>query len=295
MTEQELTALLERAAARTPVKAVPWDEIVSEGQGQLTNRRPLLLASVVTVTALAVVGVVVTEQTLGGLRSDEAPLSSPSSSASDLPEVPSGMRLVGKGRIVVAVSETWTTEVGGCYDLPLQNRVFFPSDKNPSCAGVRPPNTSSVQFYDSRSRSVTGLVNEAVVPAEINGVSVLSEPTQPTGGAGVVEGVIVVPSEHLLVWVDSPDEEVVTGVLNSITNLPEGYIAIPSAEGTWEATRNAMLEAGLEVSVTRTDVFFNGVEAGDVVKTVPAIGSVVEDGSSVAITVAGFTKADWNG
>lgn len=298
MNEQELTTLLERAAARTPIKAVPWDEITSEGQTPPTHRRPLLLLSVVTLTALAVLGVVFTQQMWGGAPPAEAPLASPTSSPSDLPVAPPGMRLVGRGSIVVAVPEGWATEIGGCYDLPFQNRVFFPSDADLvhfSCAGLRPPNTSSVQFYDSRSRSVTGLVNDAVLPDEVNGVSVLRTPLEPGGAADVIEGVIVVPSEHLLIWVDSPDVEVVKDILNSVASLPEGYVAIPSAQGTWKMTRDEMVQAGLEVSVIGTDEWLNGARRGDITQTDPSLGSVVRKGSSVEMMVLGFANGGWTG
>lgn len=295
MNEQDLTQLLERAAARAPIKALALDEITSEGQSLPPRRRPILLLGVVAATTLTVLGLVVAQQTFGGGALDDAPLTSPPISPPERPVVPAGTRLVGMGQVVVAVPKNWATEIGGCYDLPLQNRVFFPSGENPSCAGKRPPDTSSAQFYDSRSSSVTGLVSKAVVPDEVNGVSVLRAPKRSAGDAGVVEGAMVVPSEHLLIWVDSPDAEVVTDILNSVMSLPEGYVAIPSAEGSWEATREAMVRVGLEVSVTRTDAFINGTRAGDIIHTAPALGSVVEEGSSVTVVIAGMTKADWTG
>lgn len=85
MNEQELTTLLERAAASTSIKAVPMDQITSEDQRHTSRKRPLLVLSAVAVTALAVLGVVVTERALHEGATDETPIASPSSSVSEPP------------------------------------------------------------------------------------------------------------------------------------------------------------------------------------------------------------------
>ncbi len=128
------------------------------------------------------------------------------------------------------------------------------------------------------------LVAQVRQDGRINGLQVSRIPTQRAGG-GIAEGVMVVPSEDLLIWVDAPKRKTVNDVLASVSLLSEGFVAIPTAEGHWQLTREAMVDAGLAVEVS--EVRTVQAPPGQVIKTRPSAGTVVPVGSTVSIVVAG--------
>ena len=215
------------------------------------------------------------------VRATEPPSSTPAESVD-------GTRLVGMGRVVVTVPGGWASEIGGCVDLPQRNTVYFPAELMLTCAGKRPQDTSSVRFYDSTSQSVADLVSQAKPAGRIDGVAVSRIPTE--RGAGITEGVLIVPNEDLLIWVDSPTPSTVSDILESVSLLPKGLVAIPTSEGQWQSTREEIMEAGLAVEVV--EVPTDEGPGGRLIETRPDVGSVVSVGSTVSLMVA--TASDEN-
>lgn len=294
MTEEtEIHRLLRAGWVEIPAGAAPVSNLIRAGKRAKRQRRVIEVAGVAAATALVVTTGFVLNAQIGAGPSPRKPLASPSSAevpattpsppeASQTPQAPPGSRLVGMGRVVVTVPEGWATEIGGCLDLPLRDTVFFPAKVMLTCAGARPPDTSSLRFYDSDSPSIEGLVAEAEPTGSVNGLAVTRIPTEVRGG--IAEGVLVIPSESLLVWVDSPSRETVDEVLASVTLLPEGFVAVPSAEGPWPATREEMEEVGLVVAAVKEPRTL--WPAGQLIETRPALGTVVPVGSMVTLVVA---------
>lgn len=294
MNEHDATRLLANLGERVSVGPAPVDVTLEQGKGNSRRRRAVQMLSAAAVFAVITVGVFLVRGTEGGGGFD-ATSASPGKSRSGGQEtwseptpqgeelLPPRTRLVGMGRVVITVPQGWISAIGGCVDLPFEDTVYFPAKVMLTCAGTRPPHTSSVRFYDSRSPSVEGLVAQVRHDGRINGLQVSRIPTQRAGG-GIAEGVMVVPSEHLLIWVDAPKRKTVNDVLASVSLVPEGFVAIPTAEGHWQLTREAMVDVGLavEVSEVRTDQ----APPGQIIKTRPSPGTVVPVGSTVSIVVA---------
>ncbi len=299
MTEEtEIHRVLRAGWVEIPTGAAPVSDLIRAGKRAKKQDRILQITGVAAAATLVAAGGFLLSAQLGSQPSPEtaaSPSPAPPPTATSLPpeasktpQAPPGSRLVGMGRVVVTVPDGWATEIGGCVDLPLRDTVFFPAKVMLTCAGARPPDTSSLRFYDSTSSSIEGLVAEADPAGSVNGIPVARIPTEVRGG--IAEGVLVIPSESLLIWVDSPRLETVDEVLASVTLLPEGFVAVPSAEGPWPATREKMEEVGLVVAaVEERRTRWPG---GQLIETRPALGTVVPVGSMVTLVVAAEGNTD---
>lgn len=278
MKDEEAQDLLSKLASDIPVSQMPNFRVATDQTARHRGGRLAILGTVAA-TALAVVGIyALQQQQVDPIDVVAGPAST------DLPSAPPGFSLVGRNQVVVTVPDQWPTEIGGCYDLPLQSRVFFPGLENPSCAGERPDGTTSVSIYDSRSNGVTGLVAEASEPATINGLELLRTPTESPAEGGIAEGVVVVPSQNTLIWVTSSDSQMVDQILESTSPLPEGHLAIPVSEGKWQTSREEMEAAGLRVEVQMQED--HQAAYGQLIGTRPGPGTVVETGSTVLLVAA---------
>ncbi len=308
MTEEQETQRLLRAGwAQIPAGVAPVSDLIRAGKRAKRQRRGFRVTGVAAAVTLVMTGGYLLSTHVDISSSPGTAAATPSSSEVEAvtptpseaptptespsegpqtPEAPSGSRIVGMGRVVVTVPEGWATEIGGCVDLPLRDTVFFPAKVMLTCADARPPDTSSLRFYDSNSPSIEGLVAEAEPAGSVNGLAVARIPTEVSGG--IAEGVLVIPSESLLVWVDSPKPETVDEVLASVTLLPEGFVAVPSAEGPWPATREKIEEVGLAVAAVEERR--SRWPGGKLIQTRPAVGTVVSVGSTVTLVVAGEGK-----
>jgi len=114
---------------------------------------------------------------------------------------------------------------------------------------TEPPSSTPAESVDGTRLVGMGRVVVTVpggwASGRINGVVVSRIPTERR--AGITEGVLIVPSEDLLIGVDSPTPSTVSDILESVSLLPKGFVAIPTAEGPWQSTREKMMEAGLAV------------------------------------------------
>lgn len=279
MKDEEAQHLLNTLVSDISVSQMPIFRVAADQTARHRGGRLAILGTVAA-TALAVVGIYALQQQ----QADPIDVVAGPAASTDLPSAPPGFSLVGRNQVVVTVPDQWPTEIGGCYDLPIQSRVFFPGLENLSCAGERPEGTTSVSIYDSRSNGVTGLVAEASEPATVNGLEVLRSPTESPAQGGIAEGVVVIPSQNTLIWVTSSDSQMVDQILESTSPLPEGHLAIPVSEGKWQTSREEMEAAGLSVEVQMQED--HQAASGQLIDTRPGPGTVVETGSTVLLVAA---------
>lgn len=202
-------------------------------------------------------------------------------STGTVPTAPSGMRLVGRGRAVMAVPERWTQNQDGCTTSSTGNVAFLPVPPR-SC---RAPNLSIPM------QPTLGISALTATPAALG----TFEPVEGSVGA-VAEAAlcleseptscsqrIAVPSEDVLFtltwWRTGDGEATVAQVRESLQLLPEGYTTVPFvAPGTPRSEAEEIVAAaGLKPSVNADDVDL------PITGTEPAAGSVVRAPSEVAL------------
>lgn len=214
-------------------------------------------------------------------------------SESPTPEPPDGYRLVGIGRVAIAVPATWATDAAGC-NTPTRDTAFFPWPQD--CVIPGPDHQVSSVAITSGEFTETGLHLAALDPAP------------PVEGHRVVESVGVcatslngacaqsfgVPDLHAYFVVTiAGDEDDPIGQLETIRSslriLPEDQRAVPSVEGvsmSVDDARAVLEEAGFDVAVRDLPcptIAYCG--AGSVAGTDPAAGSILPVGATVVLSV----------
>jgi hypothetical protein len=105
-------------------------------------------------------------------------------------------------------------------------------------------------------------------------------------GASNFTGGLVVESEDVVIWAESPDDTVVSTILDSARIVPEGYITIPfDPNQPLAASEDLMSDAGLDVQVV--EQYRKGWSAGSLIASDPPLGTPVLEGSTVTLTVTG--------
>jgi len=241
--------------------------------------------------ALAVVGAscVATAIAVGAVSYDNGDSNGPSPGTDTEPEIadaapqpPPGTRYMGINTVAVAVPQEWRLRVGGCYDMTRENAVVVAGEPWLSCATVEPrPNLSLLRIMPTDAGESEGLLEEAQPAGEINGISVLQTPTEPF--ADVVSSALIIPDANAIFWFEAPDAEVIEQVFNSLTLLPDDYVALPSMQAPWPCVRALLETAGVTVEIRVEDV--PGLPNGAIVRSQPALGIVAERGSTVTLTV----------
>ncbi|MFB9315595.1 PASTA domain-containing protein [Nocardioides plantarum] len=112
MHDDRLTEMLDRAAHRNPVGAPPLAAIAAGGRRRRRTRAVGVVAAAAVVVAA---GAGVAASLVSGPGSPpNAADAAASGDAPTVPTAPSGMRLVGRGSVVVAVPEGWATQATRC-------------------------------------------------------------------------------------------------------------------------------------------------------------------------------------
>jgi hypothetical protein len=205
---------------------------------------------------------------------------SPSPSA---PQAPPGTRLVGMGRLAVAVPEGWSTNDEKC-GTALSNTVSFEANGVLSCAIPQRPHVSALRMVSTTSPLALIWTSWKHLPAsELEGITIERTPTS-RGDEGSV-GALVARSEGVVMYVTSPDPAVVDSVLDSVMVLPAGWVTVPyNPDLPFLSNEELALEqAGLRVEITRRDL--PGRSSGSLLGATPAFGSVVRVGSTVHLVV----------
>lgn len=272
--EQRLADLLERTAARVPVGPAPLLALQA-GAARARRRR----AGAAVLGSAAAVAAVVAGTTLLPDRAsttDPALTPAPTSGAADPDVAPPGTRLVGVGRVAVAVPLDWTVGDTRC-GTPQSDTVVVDQAVVETCATTRPDGVESIQVEPWRG--------ERNLPL---GTPLCRFPL--TGGPVCTQS-SVFPEQSVAVTVTAPDRERVEQLLDSVRVLedsvgvpPLSYVQLRRQDRSGEAYVRLLQEAGLRVEqvVESTD----GWPRGFVVSADPAPGTVVPLGSTVRVTVS---------
>ncbi|MCW2767701.1 MAG: hypothetical protein JWO11_3660 [Nocardioides sp.] len=275
---------------RVPDSPLPIDDLLRRGKVAHRRKSRRTVAGAVAVTVLTVVGGMGAQQVID----DEAEPSKPGLAATE-PMAPVGAQLVGRGRVVVAVPQSWSLEQKDeCNDPPFTVFSYFDAARFPTCNAPFGQGVSSLR--------VTGLqtpLGRSLLPRMRDAQPLGESPVVQTapacsgmGSRGLTSGPVcmqyfAVPDENVLFSV-TVFEPLGRGDLDSIRNslqlLPEGYTTVPYAIGKPNGTvGNQLLGLGLVAHVVGQGGP-RSVRAA-VVRTSPPAGSVVAEGDTVQLVV----------
>lgn len=228
------------------------------------------------------------------------------------PSPPAGSRWVGSGQVVVAAPDWWTTGETQCY-APVEDTVYFDSGalgdcpESPTPAEIR--EVSALAVLDASSGYGEKEVRGMRPVAEVDGHQVLERAGCEEWFEGVCRRLFAVPSAGVVFAVtiaeegDGSYEE----IRDSVRILPDDLTTVPLAttDGwtpTWgaepsaaEALVTALEDAGLRVEIVTEELPEEGNPAasyaslpeGSLLDVRPQLGSVVDVGGTVTVTVAG--------
>ncbi|CUR59084.1 exported hypothetical protein [metagenome] len=232
-------------------------------------------------------------------------------SASSFPAAPEGSRWVGYGQVVVAVPDWWTTGETQCL-APVEDTVYFDSAATVDCQDPPAPSTvrevSALAVLDATRGYAENEVRSMEPIAEASGREVVERSGCEEWFPGVCRHLFAVPSEGVAFAVtiaESGDGDYET-IRDSLRILPDGLTTVPleiyGPSGwtpTWGADPlavtvlvEAIESAGLRVETTtleRADGgdLAAGLVPGSLLDVEPQLGSVIEVGGTVTLTVAG--------
>jgi hypothetical protein len=230
-------------------------------------------------------------------------------SADSFPAPPDGMRWVGYGRVVVAVPDWWTTGETTC-DTPVEDTVYFDHSAVADCADTRA--TRAVREVSALALlDATGGYGEKEARSmrplrEVDGRKVVEREGCEGWFEGVCRRMFAVPSAGVVfaVTIAEPGDGNYEDIRDSLRVLPEGLTTIPLAiEPGWTPTWGAEPQAvkslievlqktGLRVDVKTVersdpDADYADLPVGSLLEVSPQLGSVIEDGGTVTVTLAG--------
>lgn len=273
------------------------------GQVPAAARRPRWQLVAVIAAVLAVIG--------GAAAARLLATEDPTESAAPFGAPPEGMRWVGMSGVVVAVPDWWTTGETQCL-APVEDTVYFDStavadcDESPSAATIR--EVSALALLDATQGYGEFQVRDMQPAGTVDDHEVLEADGCEGWFEGVCRRMFAVPSKGVLFAVTIADERdgSYDAIRDSLRVLPDDLTTVPLAvhEGwtpTWGAeprTADALVDeirkAGLEVEVVTSEPDAGGDQAlyadlppGSFLGSSPALGSVIEKGGTVTVTVMG--------
>lgn len=301
MTQHDDKLTLDRLWDDVPVGAPPLDALVRGGRAMRRRARLRVAGGAAALTLAVVAGSTVAANTAfdgADPRPDgEVP------AAVDAPPAPAGQRLVGVGRVVVAVPADWgTNELDGC-GSPEEPTVWFPVENTPLDCFTFPHGVASVQFTTLDTDEGRQAARHATTSTEVDGVEVRRGVFEcpPTADClfspDAAPGYVVVPREDVVITLFGPEraQDLLDAIADSVQILPAGYTTVPFVEGNnLAAWKTAIAEAGLvpdgalpeceDVVTPEADAFTNAsCEADPRIRTEPAPGSVAAVGSTVTL------------
>lgn len=223
--------------------------------------------------------------------------------------VPEGMRWVGMGRVVVAVPEWWTTGETECL-APIETTVYYDSGAQADCESSEPGSVrevSALAVLDARRGYGEYLTRDMEPIGEVDGREVLERDGCERWFDGVCRRVFAVPDEGVVfaVTIHDDGDGDYQEIRDSLRLLPDGTTTVPlaTADGwtpswgaeprTVSALVRAVEAAGLRVDVVTpeppprgADVDLADLPEGSYLGSEPALGSPIEAGGTVTITVA---------
>lgn len=305
MTEHHRTLLDDLDQA--PVGAAPVAHLVSGARAARLRKRRALVASALTVTVLLVGGGLVATQVLdnGDIAGDLFVADGGNTSP------PAGTRWVGLGQVVVAVPDWWTTGETQCV-APIETTVYFHVAAPLECFPPADPETvrevSALAVLDADrgyGKDMLGLMEPA---GEVDGREVVELEGCEEWYEGVCRRLFAVPSEGVLFAVTIADDADgdYEAIRNSLRILPEGSTTVPlmtrnGETPTWgaepevtDALVESIEEAGLSVDIATAErspsvvgLDYGSFPEGSLLDVNPPLGSVIDAGGTVTITVSG--------
>lgn len=259
------------------------------------NQRRRVMRSLVAIGAL--VGSVL----LSGCTDD---------AAASVPAPPDGTRWVGMGQVVVAVPDWWTTGETRCL-APVEDTVYFDSSAIADCGNPPSPNlvreVSALAVLDGTGGYGEFQIRDMRSMGEVDGHEVLELDGCERWFKGVCRRLFAVPSEGIVFAVtiaeegDGSYEE----IRDSLRILPDGQTTVPLEIGsgwtpTWGAEPDitavlvrSLEDADLNVEVETAERSEDepgldaGLPEGSLLGLSPELGSVIDVGGAVTVTVAG--------
>ncbi|MBZ5739589.1 PASTA domain-containing protein [Nocardioides mangrovi] len=216
-------------------------------------------------------------------------------------EAPDGTRWVGSGRVVVAVPDWWTTGETRCL-LPVEDTVYWDSGAVADCADVPARSevreASTLAVLDAEHGYAEHLLTQMDPAGAVDGREVVELDGCDAWIPDVCRHVFAVPSEHVVLAVTIADEADgdYQEIRDSLRILPDGRTTVPldihGTTPTWGAEpayvdhlTRALEDAGLQVEVATIPA--EDLTPGSLLEVEPALGSVVDEGATVTVTVAG--------
>ncbi|MFB6721985.1 PASTA domain-containing protein [Kribbella sp. NPDC056345] len=280
MNESKLSELLEQAGERTAVNPPPIDAMRS-GATRRRRRRTAVWSAAGTAVAVAAVIGASTALTNNGAT----PLEQPPVAASPVPE---NLRLVGVGHTAIAVPKSWGTNQLKC-GTPTKNTVIVDPGPQGYCflaqaagiVSVRIGTKPAVEFRADETFQLNGV--EAQRQRTVCTAWDADRPTTCTGA-------VLIPSRN--VWiraVSSAGDEAVGNALEQIWFVKDS-IGVPGfrsldLETSTDKYLAELRAAGFEWTIkTKVEP---GAPKGSVLAVSPAPGTMVPNGSTLTLTLAG--------
>jgi hypothetical protein len=298
MNHDQATRYFDALGADLRIGRPSTAELITAGRGAQRRRTRKLVGLSAASVALVLGGTAVVQQAIAGdqskpsgptLTSDptEAPTEAPTSEA---PVAPPGQRLVGSGRLVVAVPESWGN------DHECDGFVIAP----PGECGAASRIEGMVRIFDLDSAEGQDVRLESPQSTTYNGVAVTEGyPYCPPTAACAAVYYVLVADENVGFQLAGPAAEgaLKGSIVASLHLLPEGYTTMPLIQPGEDAPRAVGLLAGVGLLDRVRRVGFDGYEpdgfdpSGEYVRSLePAAGSVVGPDEVVTMTVADSKK-----
>lgn len=287
MTAQNSLPSLEQLWNDIATGTVPIDELMREGRRVRRRRRVAAVVSAAAAVAAIVAGVGL----MGALMAPSGEHRQHLVAAA--PEVPAGTRLVGAGRVALAVPEDWVTGgADGC--LAASEAAIRTRQYPPPPAVVCPPRGeySSVSVSRLASPGGTHTLRFATTRREVDGVEVLTGQgdCQDTGYCALSRypTYVVVPSENVVFTLFGParDQSTLFSIAASLQILPDGYTSVPEVRtDDVSAARRVLENAGLRAEYQPCGANQLCLKVVDgPLNTEPSAGTVVQKGSIIILS-----------
>ncbi|MFI5730595.1 PASTA domain-containing protein [Kribbella sp. NPDC051587] len=281
MNEAKLTELLERAGDRTAVNPPPIDAMRS-GAARIRRRRTAVWSA--AGTALAVAAVIGGSTALTNNTTTVVP--QPPVAGNPVPE---GMRLVGLGHVAIAVPKTWATNKLHC-GTPTVDSVIVDPGPQGYCLVPRAAGVESIELGPLPA-------DPAEPNAEIDGVPVAKQPEACTLVGSLTgqkvnfcSASVQIPSLKLTITAAVQGEGMEpTQMLERVFVVPD-LTGVPGFQTLDLETSQAKYLAALKADGLVPEIVSKpapGVPKGSVTAVSPVAGTMVPNGSTVTVTVAG--------
>lgn len=242
--------------------------------------RAVLRTAVIAVTLLLLAGCAEPDASSTAVAGASPPEEGTAAPGGRTLAAPEGMRWVGMNDVVVAVPQGWGTATQPCEEPDGDTVAFLGADSTVlDCATLPTQGVSSLRIAAAESGSIP-LGRRTDLTARAGGLRVLHSGVSCSPGA--CETTFLVRGAAFQVVVrGAAGRSAVEAVRDSVTLLPDGMSTVPFVEyGTsFEDTKQLLSRA--ELSIVEPDVNFPYY----VTATEPPAGSVVEEGTEVAVVI----------